>query len=52
MIRAVSLAAERHGVSVSDVVRACIAHSLKLYSENSDIVTRMFRKAAREANSG
>lgn len=52
MARAVSLAAERHGVSVSDVVRACIARGLGLHSENSDIITRMFRKAAREEGNG
>lgn len=48
MRQAVSFAAEKHGVSMADVIRACIAHSLKLYGESSDIVTRMFRKAARE----
>ena len=48
MRQAVSFAAEKHSVSLADVMRACIAHSLKLYGENSEIVTRMFRKAAKE----
>lgn len=52
MAEAVSFAAKKHDVSMSDVVRACIAYSLKLHSENSDIITRMFRKAARETSNG
>ena len=48
MADAVYLAAERHEVSVSDVIRVCIAYALQLDKENSDIVARMFRKAAKE----
>ena len=46
MERAVSQAAEVHNVSVAEVVRACIAHSLRMQGGNSELVIRMFRKAS------
>jgi len=38
----------QYGIGVSDLVRACIAHTLNLKHENSDLIARMLRKAAEQ----
>lgn len=46
MHNAVQAAAKKHDLSVSDLVRACIAHVLDWPNENSDLVTTMIREIA------
>lgn len=46
MEQAVAAASDLHNISVADVVRACIAHSLRMREDNSELVIRMFRKAS------
>lgn len=43
MYEAVQTAADEYGLSVSDLVRACIAHVLDWPNENSELIVRMVR---------
>ncbi len=50
MYAVVASVAGRYEISVSDLVRACIAHTLglKLKHENSDLIARMMKGTARK----
>ena len=44
MYNAVQIAADEYNLSISDLVRACIAHVLGWPNENSELVIRMIRE--------
>jgi hypothetical protein len=47
----VRLTAQEYNVTVSDVVRACIADRLGFHYENSDFIIRILKKVAQEFSS-
>ena len=48
MLDKISSVSEDLDVSVSDVVRGCVAHVLGFEDQNSELVARRFRKAAQD----
>lgn len=45
MLTTVQIAADKYELSVSDLVRACLAHMLGLPHKNSELIARMIKSA-------